>query len=104
MRLFNVDEVLYFQADVKYTRVVTADNEALIRTPLKELQEELDPACFWAIHRSTIVNAHAIAGVTRDLRGRVAVRLRSRAEKLAVSAVHEHLFKQMQPGAGEPAR
>jgi len=95
VQLISVDEVLYFQADIKYTRVVTADGEALIRTPLKDLQEELDPTCFWTIHRSTIVNAHAIAGVARDFRGRVAVRLKSRAERLPVSELHEHLFKQM---------
>jgi len=93
--LITVDEILYFQADTKYTRVVTRDQEALIRLPLKELQDELDPACFWPIHRSTIVNANAIAGVTRDLRGRILVKLKARTEKLAVSEAHEHLFKQM---------
>ena len=93
--LITVDEVLYFQADTKYTRVVTADTEALIRRPLKELQEELDPASFWPIHRSTIVNANAIAGVTRDFRGRVMVKLKARTEKLQVSESHEHLFRQM---------
>jgi DNA-binding LytR/AlgR family response regulator len=93
--LITVDEILYFQADTKYTRVVTRDQEALIRRPLKELQDELDPACFWPIHRSTIVNANAIAGVTRDLRGRILVKLKARTEKLAVSEAHEHLFKQM---------
>jgi DNA-binding LytR/AlgR family response regulator len=93
--LITVDEVLYFQADTKYTRVVTADGEALIRRPLKELQEELDPACFWPIHRSTIVNASAIAGVTRDFRGRVMVKLKARNEKLLVSETHTHLFKMM---------
>jgi len=95
VRLITVDEVLYFQADTKYTRVVTAEHEALIRTPLKELSESLDPACFWPIHRSTIVNANAIAGVTRDFRGRVLVRLKARAEKLPVSDAHTHLFRQM---------
>jgi len=95
VRLITVDEVLYFQADTKYTRVVTATSEALIRTSLKELQEELDPASFWPIHRSTIVNANAIAGITRDFRGRVLVTLKSRVEKLTVSEAHEHLFKQM---------
>jgi DNA-binding LytR/AlgR family response regulator len=93
--LITVDEVLYFQSDTKYTRVVTAESEALIRTSLKDLQEELDPVCFWPIHRSTIVNANAIAGVSRDFRGRVMVKLKSRAEKLAVSETHEHLFRQM---------
>jgi DNA-binding LytR/AlgR family response regulator len=95
VRLITVDEVLYFQSDTKYTRVVTADGEALIRMPLKELIEELDPASFWPIHRSTIVNANAIAGVTRDFRGRVLVKLKSRKERLAVSDAHADLFRQM---------
>jgi len=95
MRLITVDEVLYFQSDSKYTRVVTADAEALIRKPLKELQDELDPATFWPIHRSTIVNANAISGVTRDLRGRIHVRLKQRDDKLAVSDAHAPLFRQM---------
>ena len=93
--LITVDEVLYFQSDTKYTRVVTATGESLIRTPLKELQDELDPAYFWPIHRSTIVNANAIAGVTRDFRGRVLVKLKSRNETLPVSDAHTHLFRQM---------
>ena len=95
LMLITVDEVLYFQADTKYTRVVTADSEALIRMSLKELQEQLDPTSFWLIHRSTIVNANAIAGVARDFRGRVQVKLKSRNERLAVSEAHEQLFKQM---------
>jgi DNA-binding LytR/AlgR family response regulator len=95
LRVITVDEVLYFQADARYTRVVTADIEALIRKPLKDLQDELDPATFWPIHRSTIVNANAISGVTRDLRGRVLVRIKQRDDKLVVSDAHAHLFRQM---------
>lgn len=93
--LITVDEILYFQADTKYTLVVTANGESLIRRPLKELQEELDPADFWTIHRSTIVNANAVAGVTRDLKGRLFVKLKSRADLLPVSETHAHLFHQM---------
>ena len=95
VRLVTVDEVCYFQAGAGYTRVVTEGGECLIRLALKELLEQLDPACFWMIHRSTIVNANAIAGVTRDLRGRLSVRLKSRSDKLAVSEAHERLFRQM---------
>ena len=95
VRLIMVDEVCYFQADHKYTRVVIAEGDALIGRTLRELQDQLDPAQFWTIHRSTIVNANSIVGVTRDLRGKVAVKLKQREEKLPVSEQHEHLFRQM---------
>lgn len=95
LRLITVDEIVYFQADNKYTRVVTADGEALIRKPLKELVDELDPQQFWQIHRSTLVNAAAIHGVTRDFRGRMVVRLKSRDDTLLVSDTYTHLFRQM---------
>ena len=95
VRLITVDDVCYFQADTGYTNVVMADGSALIRRSLKELQDDLDPATFWVIHRSTIVNANAIAGVTRDLRGRVSVKLKARPEKLPVSEAHANLFRQM---------
>jgi DNA-binding LytR/AlgR family response regulator len=95
VKLITVDEISYFQADNKYTRVVTAEGEALIRKPLKELVEELDPNQFWQIHRSTLVNAISIAGVTRDFRGRMLVKLKSRPETLLVSDSYTHLFRQM---------
>src|SRR3989475_10232760 len=85
----------YFQADSKYTRVVTAAEESLIRKPIKELCEELDPSSFWQIHRATIVNVHAVAGVVRDLRGRTQVRLKRRDELLIVSDAYAHRFRQM---------
>ncbi len=95
VRLITVDEVCYFQSDAGYTRVVTPDGESLIQRSLRELQEQLDPADFWQIHRSTIVNANAVAGVARDFRGRVTLHLKARAETLAVSEAHEHLFRRM---------
>jgi len=93
--VITVDEVIYFQADTKYTKVVTASQEALIRKSLQELQTELDPSIFWPIHRSTVVNANAIAGVSRDLRGRLSLTLKQREERLSISESHQHLFKQM---------
>ena len=69
--------------------------EALIRKPIKELIDELDPEQFWQIHRGTIVNAKAIAGVTRDFRGRQLVLIKGHTEKLEVSRNYTHLFKQM---------
>ena len=95
LKLITVDEVSYFQADNKYTRVVTHEGEALIRKPLKELVEELDPNQFWQIHRSTLVNASSVAGVTRDFRGRMLVKLKTRPETLLVSDSYTHRFRQM---------
>ncbi len=95
LKLLTVDEVLYFQADTKYTRVVTRDAEALIRKPLKELADELDAHQFWQIHRSTLVNVAAIAGATRDFRGRLQLKLKDRSEQLLVAESYTHLFKQM---------
>ena len=95
VKLITVDEVCYFRSDTKYTRVVTIDGESLIRKSLKELLEELDPALFWQIHRSTIVNANSIAGVSRDFSGHVIVKLKSLKETLPVSQPFAHLFQQM---------
>src|SRR2546423_8811977 len=86
-----IDEVLFFVSDEKYTRVQTAQQEALIRKPIKELIAELDPQQFWQIHRSTLINAHAIAGIVRDERGRQLVAIKGRPEKLEVSRSYAHL-------------
>ena len=95
LRLIPVAEVLFFQSDEKYTRVVTADGEALIKTPIRELIDGLDPEIFWQIHRSTLVNASAIAAVTRDFRGQAHVKIKGKDESLVVSRIYSHLFKQM---------
>src|ERR1700682_942910 len=95
LRLITVDEICYFQADNKYTLVVTADTQTLIRRPIKELVDEVDPKMFWQIHRSTLVNVSAIAGVNRDFKGHLHVRVKQRKETLPVSESYVHLFKQM---------
>ena len=95
IQMIAVDEVLFFVSDEKYTRVQTAQVEALIRKPIKELVDELDPQQFWQIHRSTLVNVKAIAGVTRDFRGRQIVAVRGHPEKLEVSRSYTGLFKGM---------
>jgi len=95
LKMILVEDVLYFQSDEKYTRVVMKDGESLIKKPIKELLEELDPAQFWQIHRSTLVNARAIAGVSRDLTGRHHVTLKGVPARLEVSRSYTHLFKQM---------
>ena len=95
LRLIPVAEVLFFQSDEKYTRVVTAEGEALIKTPIREIIDGLDPDHFWQIHRSTVVNVAAIAGVTRDFRGQAHVKIKGKEESLVVSRIYSHLFKQM---------
>lgn len=95
LRLIAVADILFFQSDDKYTRVQTSRFEALIRKPVRELAAELDPTLFWQIHRSTLVNVHAIDGVTRDLRGRHLVLIKGQPDKLEVSRSFIHLFRQM---------
>ena len=95
LRLIPVADVLFFQSDEKYTRVVTAEAEALIKTPIRELLDGLDPEVFWQIHRSTLVIVNAIAGITRDFRGQAHVKIKGKDEVLTVSRIYSHLFKQM---------
>jgi len=95
MQLIAVGDVVYFQAEDKYTKVVTDGAEALIKKPIKELYDELDPEAFWQIHRGTIVNLRAIARVERDWRDQPVITLRSRPEKLTVSRTFAHRFKSM---------
>ena len=94
-RLIMVDDIAYFQSDTKYTVVMTAEGESLLRKPIRELLDVLDPAIFKQIHRSTIVNLKAIASVTRDESGRGIVKLRSRPETLSVSQPFMSLFRNM---------
>ena len=95
LRLISVEDVLFFQADEKYTCVVTNEVEALIKTPIRELVDGLDPDRFWQIHRSTIINVKAIDSVSRDFRGQAQVKIKGRKENLTVSRPFSHLFKQM---------
>jgi DNA-binding LytR/AlgR family response regulator len=95
VRLVTVEEICYFQSDMKYTRAVTPDTECLIRKSLKELLAELDPTCFWQVHRSTIVNLNAVAAVSRTLGGQLIIKLKNRPETLPVSQPFAHLFRQM---------
>ena len=95
VQLVPIEDVLFLISDDKYTRVQTAQFEGLIRRPIKELVECLDPDEFWQIHRSTLVRIRAIAGVSRDARGRQLVALRGHGEKLEVSRSFAGLFRAM---------
>lgn len=94
-KLIMIEDVLYFQSDSKYTTVVTAEGEALLRTPLRDLIEKLDAQQFKQIHRATIVNIKAIASISRDESGRGSIKLKARPEILNVSITYMPLFKTM---------
>jgi DNA-binding LytR/AlgR family response regulator len=94
IKLIDVDEVLFFQSDTKYTRVVLADYEALIRTALKDLIDSLDQEKFWQVHRSTVVNAKAILAAERVDAERMQILIKGSPEKLLVSRNFTHLFRE----------
>ncbi|MES2952629.1 MAG: LytTR family DNA-binding domain-containing protein [Pseudomonadota bacterium] len=95
IRMVPVTDVLCFEAADKYVRVLTAEREYLIRTPLKDLQEQIDTQVFWQIHRGTIVRALAIDAVTRDEAGKTFLNVRGLKEKFVVSKLYAHLFRAM---------
>ena len=95
IRMVPVAEVLAFEAADKYVRVLLAQGEVLIRTPLKELMPQLDPAVFWQVHRGTVVRADAIESVHRNEAGRMGLRLRGRTETFAVSRLYAERFRAM---------
>ena len=95
VRMVPIDEVLYFEAADKYIRVLTATNEYLIRTPLKQLLAQLDPEIFWQVHRAVVVRSSAIEAVHRDEAGKLHLDLRGRPEKIPVSRLYGHLFRAM---------
>jgi DNA-binding LytR/AlgR family response regulator len=95
VRMIGIDEVLFFQAQEKYVRVVTAGAEGVIRTPLKDLLAGLDPDAFWQVHRGTVVRVQAIDRVTRNELGRYSLSLKGHAERLPVSGAFLHRFRGM---------
>ncbi|MDX2219186.1 MAG: LytTR family DNA-binding domain-containing protein [Burkholderiales bacterium] len=94
-RLIMVEDILYIQADNKYSIVMTAEGESVIRKPIKDLVAGLDPEVFWQIHRSTIVNIRAVKSIARDDTGKGVIRLKTRSETLNVSQPFMHLFRNM---------
>jgi DNA-binding LytR/AlgR family response regulator len=95
VRMIGIEEVLYFQAQDKYVRVVTAGAEAIIRTPIKDLLAGLDPDEFWQVHRGTLVRVSAIDRVRKDEFGKSMLQLRGRDDALPVSAAFLHRFRGM---------
>lgn len=90
-----VENVLYFNADHKYTVVHTATDEHLIRMPLAELAAQLDPDQFWQVHRSTLINLAFLEGTRRDENSRLFLRIKGHPRELPVSRAFVHLFRAM---------
>ncbi|MBI3283882.1 MAG: response regulator transcription factor [Burkholderiales bacterium] len=95
IRMIALEEVLYFEATDKYINVVTAEHSSLIRSSLRELLPQLDQQQFWQIHRSTVVNSRHIHAAHKDEAGKISLKLRGSEDRLQVSRVYSHLFKQM---------
>ena len=95
LQMVPIADVLYFEAADKYIRVLTVNAEYLIRTPLKELLQQVSSQTFWQIHRGTVVRATAISTVRRDELGKLTITLHGSPDKLAVSRLYSHLFKAM---------
>jgi DNA-binding LytR/AlgR family response regulator len=95
VRMIGIEQVLFFQAQDKYVRVVTADGEAIIRMPLKEILAGLDPDEFWQVHRGTVVRVAAIDRLHKDELGKSSLQLHDLAETLPVSAAFLHRFRGM---------
>jgi DNA-binding LytR/AlgR family response regulator len=95
IHLVPVDDILFFEAEDKYIRVVTAARDYLIRQSLRQLLAQLDGQRFWQVHRGTIVNVDAIATAIRDDSGKVHLQLRGRARTVTVSRLYAQRFKPM---------
>jgi DNA-binding LytR/AlgR family response regulator len=95
IHFIDLNDVIYFASELKYTRVVTDQMEAHIRTPLKELAEQLEDAGFWQIHRGHVVAVKRIAAVNRDADGALWLNLRGHPSRLPVSQRFQHRFKGM---------
>ena len=100
VRLIAVDEIDYLRSDEKYTRVAWRSSgdkgsDALIRMPLREILDQLDPAQFVQVHRAVVVNLRAVSHVVRADNDTASIHLRGRDDVLPVSRNHLHLFKQM---------
>lgn len=63
---FNVNEILYVEALLKTCRVVAAHSEQIIRSPLSDFQEKLEPYGFLQPHRSYLVNYRYIFCIKKD--------------------------------------
>ena len=99
VRLIAIGDVDYLRSDAKYTIVAWRDGgtpaEAVVRTSLKDLLDQLDSNQFAQVHRSVVVNLRAISHVKRHDNETAEIHLKGRDAVLPVSRNYLHLFRQM---------
>ena len=100
LRLVSADEIDFLRSEDKYTLVAWHDAaglplEGLVRTPLKELINQLDPGQFVQVHRSVVVNLRAIKQVLRGHNETANIHLKFRGDVLPVSRTFLHQFRMM---------
>lgn len=93
IKVIAVSDIQFFRAEDKYTTVVTAEDEYLLRMSIRQLEAQLDTQQFWRIHRSTLVNMQYVDKVERNEAGHYELFMTGRAKALPVSRAHQHLFK-----------
>jgi len=98
-----VDQIRYFRACGRYIEVVLADRTALLRQPMHLLLRQLDPALFWQIHRSLIINIAQLDHVRTGDAEQMWAYLHGVAEPLPVSRSFQHRFRQASPLSSDQA-
>jgi len=89
-----ISDVLAFNAEDKYTTVITKDRQYLIRVTIKQLEQQLDPNQFWRIHRASIIQVGQIKSVSKTITGQLEVMLLT-GKTLKVSKAYAPRFKAM---------
>ncbi|MEP7261112.1 MAG: LytTR family DNA-binding domain-containing protein [Usitatibacter sp.] len=99
VRLIAVEDIDFLRSDEKYTLVAWRNegkpSEGLIRTPLKDVLEQLDGVQFVQVHRSVVVNRASIRQFNRNENETGQLLLKNRDEVLPVSRSYLPLFRQM---------
>lgn len=86
-------DIAYLEADMKYTRVVTARGAGLVRMGINELCTRLPADQFVRIHRRHVVNLKFVDSVKRNEFGYMEVFLLGRSEVLRVSKSFQQVFR-----------
>lgn len=93
--LLQPDEVLYIQACGDYVTFFTATTQYVKEQTMKQLEEQLAPAGFVRIHRSVLVNVHAILRIELFGKETYHIRLKNHLSVKASSAGYKLLKERL---------